>query len=405
MKTTLTPGGKNDMKCCKSKTILLNLVFGFIFIGVSLCEAGQEPLRIGATVSLEGKYTETSFMIQNAYKLWVEQINKRGGLLGRPVKLILYDDKSNKDRVRTLYEKLITEDRVDLVLAPYGTPLTLAASEVTENHGLVMVACAAAGEQIWERGYRYIFGMHALSKRYFIGYLDLVARNGIDSMAILFEKTSFNITAARGAYEWAGRFGLTVDISQGFENPREFPDLLKHLKARNVDALIFSAYPPECYKFIQLMEKAKYRPKAMAFAIAPAMPGFHQRLGTYADGIFGPSQWEADKRIPFPGTVNFIDEFIRISGKVPSYHAGGAYGSCQILEKAINQTRSFDHEKIMNAIHTLDTVTVTGRFKVDQSGRQIGHNPIIIQWQNGNKEIVYPTQMMTSQPRFDKSKE
>ena len=393
------------MNYCKLKFIFLNLMFGFFFIAVSLCEAGKEPIRLGATVSLEGKYAETSFMIQNAYKLWVEQINTRGGLLGRPVKLILYDDKSNKDRVRSLYEKLITEDRVDFVLAPYGTPLTLVASEVTERHGYVMIACAAAGEQIWERGYQYIFGMHALSKRYFIGYLDLLARNGMESLAILFEKTSFNITAARGAQQWADRFGLMVDINQGFDDPQEFPKLLQQLMAKNVDGLIFSAYPPECYKFIELMEKAQYRPKAMAFAIAPALPGFHHRVGTYAEDIFGPSQWEADKRIPFPGTVNFIDEFIRISGKVPSYHAGGAYGSCQILEKAITQTQSIDHGKIVNAVHSLDTVTVTGRFKVDHSGRQIGHNPLIIQWQNGKKEIVYPTQMMTSQPRFNRSKD
>jgi len=387
------------------KTIFLIVFFVSAFITVSLCQAGKEALRMGATVSLEGKYTETSFMIRNAYKLWVEQVNKRGGLLGRPVKLILYDDKSNKDRVRPLYEKLITQDRVDLVLAPYGTPLTLVASEVTERHGYVMVACAAAGEQIWERGYRYVFGMHALSKRYFIGYLDLVARNGIESMAILFEKTPFNITAARGAQQWADRFGLRVDINQGFESPQEFPGLVQQLKAKNVGGLVFSAYPPECYTFIGLMEKAGYRPQTMAFSIAPALPGFHRRVGTYADGIFGPSQWEADKRIPFPGTVNFIDAFIRVSGKVPSYHAGGAYGSCQILEKVIIRTRSFDHENIMNAIHTLDTVTVTGRFKVDHAGRQIGHNPIIIQWQNGKKEIVYPAQMMTSQPQFNTSKD
>jgi len=183
-------------------------------IGISCPAYGAEanPLRFGATVSLEGKYSETSFMIQNAYKLWVERVNKHGGLLGRPVQLKLYDDKSQKDRVRFLYEKLITKDRVDFVLAPYGTPLTLVASEVAERQGYVMVACAAAGEEIWQRGYRSIFGMHALSKRYFIGFLDIVARNGLESLAIIFEQTSFNITAAQGAKDWANRFGLKIEL-------------------------------------------------------------------------------------------------------------------------------------------------------------------------------------------------
>jgi len=174
---------------------------------------------------------------------------------------------------------------------------------------------------------------------------------------------------------------------------------------KNADGLIFSAYPFDCYKFIHLMQKANYRPKAIAFAIAPALPDFYKHVGEFANGVFGPSQWEADKRILFPGTIEFIEDFIRISGKTPSYHAGGAYGSCQILEKAIIQTNSFEHKAISDAIHTFDTVTVTGRFKVDHTGKQIGHNPIIIQWQNAKKEIVYPARMQTSPALINFSKE
>ena len=394
------------MKYYYFKAIVLIVFFFFVSVPTSFSEAEGEPIRIGATVSLEGKYVETSFMIQNAYKLWAQQVNKRGGLLGRHVKLILYDDKSQPDRVRSLYERLISEDKVDFVLSPYGTPLTLVASEVTERHGYVMVACAAAGERIWDRGYENIFGMHALSKRYFIGFLDLAARHGLETTAILFEKTAFNITAAQGARDWAERFGLRIEIYEGFDDPNtELNELLGEAKRKDVDSLIFSAYPPEGYKFIRLLEEASYRPKALALSIAPALPEFHNRVGAPADGVFGPSQWEADKRIPFPGTTDFINNFIQLAGKVPSYHGGGAYGACQILEKAIVQTKSLDQKKIRNAIHSLDTVTVTGRFKVDQAGRQIGHNPMIIQWQKGRKEIVYPRQMRTSPPQFNLSKE
>ena len=127
-------------------------------------EPGISPLIFGASASFEGKYAETSFMVQNAYELWIEKVNHRGGILGRPVKLISYDDKSREENVRSIYEKLIKEDQVDFVLSPYGTPLTLAASEVSERHGYVMVAGAAAGEKIWERGFKNIFGMHTLSK-------------------------------------------------------------------------------------------------------------------------------------------------------------------------------------------------------------------------------------------------
>ena len=374
-----------------------------LFLTMSSLARGSElkPILIGATVSLEGKYTEPSFMVRNAFRLWEQEVNLRGGLLGRPVKLILYDDKSQKERVRLLYEKLIIEEKVDFVFSPYGTPLTLVASEVSEKKEMVMLACAASGEQIWERGYKYVFGVYALAKRYFIGLLDLMAREGFQNVAILHEDSPFHLDVAAGAVFWAQRFGIDVVLKKPFIRVKsEFPGLLAQAMNINADGLILSAYSPECYQFLDLMKKAKYRPKVMGMTIAPIHPDFYKKAGHIAEKIFGPSQWEPDERIPFPGTRKFIDGFVAYAKKVPSYHAGSAFAASQILEKAIAQTKSFDHNKIREFIRALDTVTVIGRFKVDPKGKQIGHNPIMIQWQKGEKEIVYPTKMQTASARF-----
>jgi len=372
-----------------------------LFSGILFSQAAEKPIRVGATVSLEGKYMEPSAMVQKGYQLWADQINKRGGLLGRKVKLIFYDDKSRKDLAGSLYGKLVTEDRVDLVLSPYGTPLTLAASQVTEKHKVVMLASAAAGEKIWERGYQYIFGVYAPAGRYFIGFLDLMARNGLKSVGIIFENSSFNKSVEKGVREWAERFGLDVEYRRGFNDPAgEFPVLFKQVIEKRVDGLVFSGYPPECYRFIQMMKEADYRPEAFALTIVPVQTDFFEKVGPFAEGIFGPSQWEPDERIPFPGTTQFIRDFKSFSGKMPTYHASSAYSSCQILEKAVLHAGSIDHQKIRDFVSSLDTATVIGRFKVDHTGRQIGHNPILIQWQNGKKEIVYPGKMSTSLPKF-----
>ena len=136
------------------KKMLVISIAMFLTIPSFTRGAESKPILIGATVSLEGKYSEPSFMIRNAFRLWEQEVNIRGGLLGRPVKLILYDDKSQKKRVRQLYKKLIMEEKVDLVFSPYGTPLTLVASEVSERNKMVMLACAASGEQIWEPKYK-----------------------------------------------------------------------------------------------------------------------------------------------------------------------------------------------------------------------------------------------------------
>lgn len=360
-----------------------------------------KPILIGATVSLAGKYAEPSFMIRNAFRLWEQEVNLRGGLLGRPVRLILYDDKSQPERVRRFYEKLILEDKVDFVFSPYGTPLTLVASEVSKQKKMVMLACAASGEQIWERQFKYIFGVYALAKRYFIGLLDLMAREGFTNIAILHEDSPFHADVAAGAVFWAKRFGIDVAFVKPFLKPKsEFPGLLTQTIDANADGLVLSAYSRECYQFLELMKKASYRPKVMGMTIAPIHPDFYKNAGHIAEKIFGPSQWEPDERIPFPGTRKFIDRFIANTKKVPSYHAGSAYAASQILEKAITQTKSLNHDTIRDYIHTMDTVTVIGRFKVDHKGKQIGHNPIMIQWQQGEKEIVYPIKMQTASARF-----
>jgi branched-chain amino acid transport system substrate-binding protein len=383
-----------------TKLLVISIV---IFLAMPSITRGSEsnPILIGATVSLEGKYSEPSLMIQNAFRLWEQEVNLRGGLLGRPVKLILYDDKSQKKRVRQLYKKLILEDKVDLVFSPYGTPLTLEASKVSENNKMVMLACAASGEQIWERQYKYVFGVYALAKRYFVGLLDLMAREGFEKLAILYEDSPFHQDVAAGTVLWAKRFGIDVSLKAPFTNAEsKFPGLLEKAIEVNADGLIVSAYSQECYQFLDLMKKKKYRPKVLAFTIAPIHPEFYQKVGMIAEGVFGPSQWEPDERIPFPGTKKFIDGFVAYAKKVPSYHAGSAYAASQIIESAINQTKSLDHNKIRDYIRAMDTVTVIGRFKVDPKGKQIGHNPIMIQWQQGEKEIVYPTKMQTASARF-----
>jgi branched-chain amino acid transport system substrate-binding protein len=388
------------MKKATLKFIIITICCLYI-APVSISGAETKPVQIGATVSLSGKYSEPSAMIQGGYKLWEKQINQRGGLLGRPVKLILYDDKSDEKLVGQLYEKLIKEDKVDLVLSPYGTPLTLVASEVSEKYGYVMIASGASGEKIWKRDYKYVFGMYATADRYFIGLLDLMARNGFKSVAVLYENTSFNIDVAAGVESWAKRFGLEIKLNKGYKSGKtELTGLLSEMKVLNPDGIILSAYPEDGYLLLRLMEKVNYRPKVLGVTIAPTHPNFQKEAGNMAEGVFGPSQWEPDERIPFPGTKSFIIDYRSFTGITPSYHAGSSYASCQIIEKAIIQNKSFDQKKIRDFISSYDTVTVIGRFKVDHHGKQIGHNPILIKWQKGEKQIVYPTAMQTAPPEF-----
>jgi branched-chain amino acid transport system substrate-binding protein len=374
----------------------------FVAAGAPAAAAGEPPIRIGATVSLKGPYKEPSLMVRHSFRLWAHEVNQAGGLLGRPVELILYDDKSSKERAKRLYQRLIRRDQVDLVFSPYGTPLTLEASAVSEKHRMLMLACAASGKILWQRGFRFLFGVYALAERYFIGILDLMARQGIRSVSLVYDTGSpFTIEVAEGAKEWARKFNMNIVDEMPYENgAAALPDVVSGLTAGKARQILLSAYPPDCYRFMEALAKLGFRPRVLGMTIAPVHPQFRQKAGPAAEGVFAPSQWEANERIPFPGTREFVAAFRRFTGKAPSYHAGAAYAACQLYEEAIQETGTLDNEKLRSYIANLDTVTVIGRFKAGASGAQIGHNPIIIQWQEGKKEIVWPVEMQTAPPLF-----
>ncbi|WP_410291031.1 amino acid ABC transporter substrate-binding protein [Desulfosarcina sp.] len=372
-----------------------------LLLPLSAAAAPPLPIRIGATLSLSGRYSQPAAMVRDGYRLWEMQVNQRGGLIGRPVELVILDDRSDPEIAFNQYKQLIHHDRVDLVLSPYGTPLTLQASQVSEARQMVMLACAASGNSVWDRGYRYVFGMYALAERYFIGMLDLMARQGYDTVSIIYDDSPFSIDVAEGSARWAGRFGVAVLLKKPFvPGQGQLPALIDTAAAKNAHGLIIAGYPQEGYRILELLGRTGWRPRALGMTVTPVHPDFYSQAGPIAEGIFGPSQWEPDERIPFPGTKAFILDFKTFYGRLPSYHAGSAYASCQILEQAVTSLNGINHDRIRDYISALDTVTVIGRFKVDHQGRQVGHNPIVVQWQAGKKEIVYPTKMQTAPPRF-----
>ncbi len=406
--------GKQIISCRRRSSLFLFfilLIVGISGTGAPLSaetrapEAGNEqspePIRVGGSISLTGAYAEPSWMIYNAYKLWEHEVNAGGGLLGRPVVLEIIDDGSEPGEAARIYREFLDEDPVDLLLSPYGTAITKAVSELTEERGRVLLAAAAAGSEIWERGYSRVFGMYSQADRFFIGFLDLCARNGIRSLSIVYEKNSFKREAANGAHLWAGRMGINDIRLHGFDpGSGGLQDVWTWVEEMNSEALAVCSYPTAGFEMVRFLAGSKRPPKAVAMTITPIDPFFGVRLGEAAEGIFAPSNWEPNDRMPFPGNEEFIAAFRDFSGRDPTYHSASAFASCRILQEAVEMIGGFDHEELQRYISTLDTVTIFGRFKVDRTGKQVGHNTMTIQWQDGKKEIVYPPSVRTAEPRF-----
>src|SRR6266511_2967600 len=170
----------------------------------------QGPIRIGASISATGSYAKHGSYGREGYLRCQRQVKEQGGLLGRKIELVIYDDRSDPQTAVRLYEKLITEDKVDAVMGPYASNLTEAVANVTEKYQKLLVAPLAATTSIWEKGRKYLIMVVSPSEVYLEGLVDLAARNGLKTIALINEDTLFPKAAVKGAVELAKKKGMEV---------------------------------------------------------------------------------------------------------------------------------------------------------------------------------------------------
>src|SRR5688572_3413551 len=206
------------MRITAIRTLAGGLV-ALLVLGVGPAWANHRPnneVLIGGAISQTGRYAEPAGRQVNSIKLWVDEVNARGGLLGHRINLVLLDDKSDTQTAIKLYEKLITEDKVDLLLAPYSSGITEAVANVNERYKMPFVAYGAASSPIWEKGRKYIFNIVAVAEDYQKGAVHLAKQIGVKSIAIIGQDSLFPRQAAKGAKDWAQKLGIQVVLEENY---------------------------------------------------------------------------------------------------------------------------------------------------------------------------------------------
>src|SRR4029077_5571524 len=181
--------------------------FAALVVGLPGLSLAQAPIRIGASLSTTGNYSAQGGYQREGYLLCQKHLNTQGGVFGRPIEFVIYDDGSDEKTVVRLYEKLITEDKVDAVLGPYGSQLTEVAADVNEKHRKLMIAPTAGSTSIYEKGRRYIVMMLSPVESQPEGLLDLAARNGLKRVAVIRLDGIVTNAWRRGAVELAKKGG------------------------------------------------------------------------------------------------------------------------------------------------------------------------------------------------------
>jgi branched-chain amino acid transport system substrate-binding protein len=361
--------------------------------------AGQAPIRIGASLSLTGSYAKLGAYQREGYALCEQHLNDGGGLLGRPVAFVLYDDQSSPATGVRLYERLITEDRVDAVMGPYSSPITEAVAGVTEKYRKVMVSPLAATTSIFRKGRRYVFMVISPAEVYLEGLVDLAVRRGLATVAIVNEDTLFAKSAAAGAAELARRRGLRVVLHEAYpKGHADFSALLVKVKARRPDILAAATYFDDAVALARQMRELDVNPKMFGVTVGGDLPEFQAVLGPAAEFVYGASQWEPT--LSYPGQREFVETYKSRFRREPVYHAAAGYAGCQIYAEAVRRAGSLDAERVRAELLRMELRTAFGDFRVDADGYQVAHRMVLLQWQDGRRVVVWPDDLAAGAPRF-----
>jgi branched-chain amino acid transport system substrate-binding protein len=365
----------------------------------ALPAGAQAPIRIGASLSLTGTYAKPGTYQKEGYDVCAEEVNGKGGLLGRKIEFVLYDDQSMPATGVKLYEKLITEDKVDAVMGPYSSPITEAVASVSEKYKKVLVSPLAATTSIFKKGRKYIFMVISPAEVYLEGLVDMAAKRGLKTVAIINEDTLFAKASASGVAELAKKKGLQVVLQEAYpKGNTDFSALLVKIKAVNPDVVAAGTYFDDAVAITRQMKELGVNPKMYGLTVGGDLPEFYDLLKQNAEYIYGATQW--DESLPYPGQKEFLAGYKKKFKGEPSYHTAAGYAGCLLYVEAAKRAGTLDADKVRDELLKLRTRTAFGDYAVEADGFQTAHKMVMLQWQDGKRVIVWPEELANSKARF-----
>ncbi|MFO0993986.1 MAG: amino acid ABC transporter substrate-binding protein [Hyphomicrobiales bacterium] len=382
-----------------SLIVLVLLVMGSTMPMEKSSAVTSDPIQIGLSLCLTGRHEQPALMQKRAYELWRDEVNGKGGILGRRIELNIIDDRCDLERARRAYRGFVAAGLIDHVIGPYSSEITAAIAPIIDAGGFPMLAAGASSDEIWQKGYGGIFGMWTPASRYTQGMLRLASEAGLSSVAILHADDTFSEGVASGVRKWAPFLKLKIELDVRLaQDPTGLEDDIRRAKDARIDLIIVAGHLNEALRSRQAIAQVGWAPRAFYATVGPALPEWPVLVGDSDDRTFSTSIWEPNDS--FPHSRDFAAAFKERFGVDPSYHAATAYAAGEILQGAILAAGSVEREKVRQALYSLDTYTVLGRFAVDRKGMQVKRLEMIIQWQNGRKAVVWPEEIRTAAPVF-----
>jgi branched-chain amino acid transport system substrate-binding protein len=255
------------------------------------------------------------------FSLWQEDINRAGGLLGRPVQVLFKDDRSDPELARDLYRTFINTHDVNYLFAPYSSLITEAVLPIAEANQVPILIAGAAADRLWEKGYRQAVGIYTPASKFSVGFLELLVLQGLDGIAVVYAEDPFSVDLAKSTEKWIRRLGLKQILYKGFKKgTKDLGPLAKTARERGADVLMVCGHMQEAVSMTRSLHRLNWRPKAFYASLGPALHSFYDQCGKQAERVFATSLWEP--RANYPGARKFEQTYIKAYGNKPGYHAG-----------------------------------------------------------------------------------
>jgi branched-chain amino acid transport system substrate-binding protein len=319
-------------------------------------------------------------VINTALEIWRDDVNAKGGILGRPVELVIYDDQSAPANVPNIYTKLITVDKVDLLLGPYGTNFVAPAMPTIMNHNKLTMSFTAIGIND-KYHYPKYFSMVSTGPEgvdsFSIGFFDLAAAQQPKprTVAIIAADAEFAQSAAEGARNQIKKHGFNLIYDQSYPpSTTDFTPVIRAVQAANPDIVYIGAYPPDNVGIIRAANEIGLSPKMMGGAmIGMLVTPIKVQLGPIANGLVTGENFAAAVVGKISGASDFLKRYGEraTAAKIDPLGfawAPFAYSAGQVLEQAVAETKSLDHDKLADYMHKANFKTVSGDFSFGKDG-------------------------------------
>ena len=367
---------------------------------------GGDRIVVGIVASLTGQFSRQGSQSMEGAAAWVRDANSSGGIFVKslakrlPLQLVHMDDCSRADAAGRCAEELIQDYRVDLLLGPYSSVLTLAVAPVAEKHRRILWNHGGASDRIFSEGYRWVVGILTPASKYLGGLIDLVKETdpGSRRVALLYSgRGSFAESVASGIVSYAGQQGFLVTFQVRYQPPVEdFAPLLREIQESESDIIIGVGRIQEDLLLARQIVQGGVRAKAIAL-VAAGIGQFSEALGSQATGFMGPSQWEpGGTQTPDygPSGQDVVTRLGEQGVESIDYPMVQAYAAGLVAQRCVEEAGTLDDGALREVAYKLDFTTFYGRFKLDQAtGCQVGRSVRIVQWQGGEKLVVWPREL------------